>query len=169
MASNSGLSVGGSKGQPRLNCSHCFKPGHTIDCCWALHGKPVEVTNRSKAEKATIAHIEMASVAVELGCAVGIKDIALDEWLWDLGALASMTPDAGLLHNLRLLDHPTQVRLGDGWLIPVVAKGDLHSSINIDGWKLELFFLNILHVPDLGQNLLSSFIILNNGYWMCGN
>jgi hypothetical protein len=45
-----------------------------------------------------------------------------------------------------------------------MAIGDLHSSINIDGWKLELFFPDILHVPKLGQNLLSSFVILNNGY-----
>jgi hypothetical protein len=168
--SGTGPSMGGSKGQPRPNCSHCFKPGHTIDRCWALHGKPVEHgTNKPKAEKATVAHVETASVAVELGCTVGIKDIAPDEWLWDSGASASMTPDAGLLHNLWPLDHPTQVRLGDGRSIPIAAIGDLHSSININSQKLELFFPDVLHVPELGQNLLSSFVILNNGYQMRGN
>jgi hypothetical protein len=110
LTSGTGPSMGGSKGQPRLNCSHCFKPSHTINRCWALHGKPVEHgTNKPKAEKATIVHVKTASVAIELGCAIGIKDIALDEWLWDSGASASMTPDTRLLHNLQPLDHLTQV------------------------------------------------------------
>lgn len=43
-----------------------------------------------------------------------------------------MTPDASLLHNLWPLDKPTHAWLWDSWLIPVAAKGDVHSSIYIN-------------------------------------
>ena len=80
-----------------------------------------------------------------------------------------MTPNAALLHNIRPLAKPTQVRLGDGRLIQACTQGDLHSRINVDNRELELCFPNVMHVPELGQNLLSSYVILKNGYRIAGN
>jgi len=80
-----------------------------------------------------------------------------------------MTQNITLLHDVRPLKEPTRVKLGDGRYIQAVSRGDLHSCINIDGKALELFFPNVLHVPKLGQNLLSAHLILKNGYSITGN
>ena len=48
-------------------------------------------------------------------------------------------------------------------------QGDLCSWINIDNHELKLCFPNMLHMLELSQNLLSSYVILRNGYQIMGN
>jgi len=80
-----------------------------------------------------------------------------------------MTHNITLAHDVCPLKEPTRVKLGDGKCIQAVSRGDLHCCINIDGKTLGLFFPNVLYVPKLGQNLLSTHSILKNGSCITGN
>ncbi len=143
-----------------------------IDKCWALHGKPITALSKSLGSdeaKVNAVHVETASVAVESALTIRAMTLKREGWLWDSGTSTSMTPDISLLHNIRALSKPTRVRLRDRRLIHANMQGDLLSHINVNNHEIDLFFPGVLHIPGLGQNLLSLNTILNNGYRINSN
>lgn len=96
--------------------------------------------------KANMVHVELPLVVLEMALTGGTTAWCYKEWLWD-----SM-----LLHNMWLLDKQTHIHLRDRQLIQATTQGDLHSWINVNNSEIDLYFPDVLHVPKLSQNLLSS-------------
>jgi hypothetical protein len=164
---NSSGQPSSSRGKAKPNCSHCFKPGHTINKCWALHRRPTAAPSKQSGSvkaKANMVHIKTASIAIKSALTSRATPHNREGWLWDSSASSSMMPNISLLHNVRALTKPTQVQLRDRQLIHTSTQGDLHSHINVNDQEIKLFFPSVLHMPKLSQNLLSSNTILNNGY-----
>jgi len=100
-------------GKATLNCSHCYKVGHTHEKCWVLHGRPNGQTGAKDGKPPAEQQVLVAEVATTTR--VGQNNINSNKWLWDSGATQAMTHSITLLHDVRPLKEKTRVKLGDGW------------------------------------------------------
>jgi len=101
-----------STGKATLNCSHCYKVGHTCEKCLVLYGRPDGKTGAKDGKPPAEQEVSVAEVATTTR--VGQNNINSNEWLWDSGATQAMTHSITLLHYVRPFKEPTRVKLGDG-------------------------------------------------------
>ncbi|KAE8729490.1 putative Kinase family protein / peptidoglycan-binding LysM domain-containing protein [Hibiscus syriacus] len=168
--------------QNRLWCEHCQKPGHMIDQCWKLHGKPADwQPTRSRFQKE--AHIPsqddssssfskkqieepqqiLSSMTVN---PTNVTYTAIDgnnpyafsiQWIIDSGALDHMTGNIDLLKEYNKSSLPAFIKIADDSLTTVKGSGSATLNKN-------LILHNVLYVPRLACNLLSvSKLIKDSG------
>ncbi len=76
------------------------------------------------------------------------------DWFIDSGCSEHVTYDRDLF-SLYIEHEQSNVKLGDGNSVKVVGKGDITLRITVNGDPRHCRLLNVLHVPDLGYQLLS--------------
>ncbi len=76
------------------------------------------------------------------------------DWFIDSGCSEHKTYDRDLFSPY--VEHEqSNVKLGDGTSVKVVGEGDITLAITVNGEPRQCRLLNVLHVPDLGYQLLS--------------
>lgn len=134
---NNGLNQGQQRKRPW--CDHCHKPGHKIDGCWDLHGKPPDwkpKQNRNRAYQATV------------------NDQSSTPFSKD-----QMDQLYKMLSNFQTSSQPSE-GLPSGSL---VHKGNFSKALNtISQTKNPWIVDSGAHVPNLSCNLLSISQLTNN-------
>lgn len=129
-SNNRSISPGSSK---RVICQFCDKPNHTAKVCYKLHGHPSKRSNMPAAHHARTLPPGMS------------------DWISDSGATHHITRDLDHLHLSQPYTGSDQLIVGDGSGLPIsnTGKSVLHTHTH------SLQLSNVLHVPNISQNLLS--------------
>ena len=157
-------------------CDFCSYSGHTLSQCYkylAAQKKAQEEAqarkSRSKSQKARKAQEESPVPAEFAGNAsrllAGAQSHANHaDWNADTGATSIMTPHRHWMHNYTPKRVP--VKLADETIIYSAGIGSVYFEPEIGGRKTELIeFTRVLHVPQLGNNLLAVLYLTRNcGY-----
>ena len=83
-------------------------------------------------------------------------------------------------HKVVMVDYvefssPGKVRSGDNRVVEAPGKGNVLVNVKVGGCYEPVQLLNVLYVPDLAKNLLSTSVIAKRGYyiavlsWMMNN
>lgn len=170
-------------------CTHCKRQGHTADRCWT---NPANPNNRlgGRARRPANTHSRAgaaSSVATppstnntrhpRKGCAKGKqeadkffmlnlvvqRDTQQTDILVDSGASAHMSPFRHLLHNVHSIPK-REIKLGDNSVVTAQMAGDMCMRIP-HGRRTYLTVVakDVLCVPSLGLNLLSSACLASRG------
>ena len=177
------VSQGGDRGcfrkpggdhRSRFKCDHCHKIGHTVDRCWALHGRTPKIAN--VAQTTALAPVESASVSqtppaifndflrwyedrqafgstasiAHTGNSfVGIShSTSVGPWVLDSGGTDHITSNKTLFSSLSTSGYLPSVTMANGSQTQSQGLGIVHPfpSLSVD---------NVLYVPGSPFNLLS--------------
>ena len=160
-----------SDGKSRLLCTHCGKQGHVESTCWEKHPdlRPKKQQSGGDSQARIAFHTAFNSHAVRKASVVGNGvDAAAkghpDHWILDSGASEHFTPYLQLYKKYLRFREPVDIQ---------TAKGHLHGigigSINVTvmdgrGNSKIVELKNVLHVPEMDSNLLSSNVLVDNGF-----
>ena len=145
------LIAGQNKGLRKpFTCHYCHKPGHfKKDCRKYLAAQKKQA---SVAEKKEIPGSD-GDVFVTIHALAAISS---GTWIVDSGATCHMCNDKNLFTDMRDLDTPQQVTLGDGSPLEGPAEGTVKLDMILpDGSTQNCKLKNVLYVPKLSYNLLS--------------
>jgi len=78
-----------STGKSTLNCSHCYKVGHTREKCWVLHGRPNGKTG-AKDQGSPLQNSKVSVAEVATTTRVGKNNINSNEWLYGIQELLKL-------------------------------------------------------------------------------
>lgn len=118
-------------------CDHCNKKGHIQKNCFAYKKlMKEESTPKGNAHNAF--------------CAFLSTDSQQNSWYLDSGASSHMTPDGRMLKNMRTPDIKSVV-IASNKSLQCEAKGEAVLKLNESDVEIK----NVLHIPELGFNLLS--------------
>ena len=79
-----------------------------------------------------------------------------DSWIVDSGATCHMCNDRSLFIELRKLDNPLEVTLGDGYNLDAIGRGVVVPETKLPSGRTKRCKLqDVLYVPKLSYNLLS--------------
>jgi transposase InsO family protein len=153
--------------KPRLLCTHCGKRGHVASTCWDLHPdlkpkKEQSIDARAHIAFYTDSHDDRKASVIGNGVDNGKGHP--DHWILDSGASEHFSPYRDLYERYIPLREATDVQTAKGRL-----RGIGIGSINVtvvdgrgDFRTVEL--KNVLHVPGMDSNLLSSNVLIENGF-----
>ena len=145
------LITGQNKGLRKpFTCHYCHKPGHfKKDCRKYLAAQKKQA---SVAKKKEIPGSD-GDVFVTIHALAAISS---GTWIVDSGATCHMCNDKNLFTDMRDLDTPQQVTLGDGSPLEGPAEGTVKLDMILpDGSTQNCKLKNVLYVPKLSYNLLS--------------
>lgn len=131
-------------------CYNCGGIGHVKKYC----KKPVKTENDR--ETRGNAYEGKANNAFSALLASEVKDV--NRWFIDSGASNHMTPHSNILSNMRRSD-VGNIIAADKTNMQCHEKGDTTLNIN----DLSIVVKNVLHVPELGFNLLSIYKMVQSG------
>lgn len=141
----------------RPHCTHCKLPGHLESRCWTKypHLNPVN-RNKSDSKPAFIANQSDEDPVV---CLMAKYEEAnepknSDKWFVDSGCSNHMTYNKSLFSSYAT-GHYSSVELGNSKTTIVAGKGTIDINIFVDGKQVKCRLNNVLHVPELGYQLLS--------------
>jgi hypothetical protein len=102
-------------------------------------------------------HNTSASVcfAANVASAVSTTSEATADWLLDTGASCHMTPNKAMFTNYRAIGSLPTVRVADGNNAAIAGIGEVMLVTRVNGRLCTRHVLNVVHVPDLQQNLFS--------------
>ena len=141
----------------RPYCNYCKRLGHTESKCWTKFPN-MNPHNKSKSytKPALFANQSDEDPVV---CLMAKYDNAGEpknsgKWFIDSGCSNHMTYNKRLFSSYTS-DHPSAVELGNGNKAEVRGKGTVEIYISVHGKRVKCVLQNVLHVPDLGYQLLS--------------
>ena len=156
-------------GNPRnsgLICTHCKKAGHVESTCWSLHpelrrnGKPSINETVNIAFHTTSSVIRQASVKADVKTG---EQCDPNHWILDSGASEHFSPYRQLYSSYLPLKEAVNVLTAKGRM-QGVGVGNIDIMVEDGGGlPLRITLLNVLHVPDMDVNLLSTNVLLANG------
>ena len=162
----------GGKGRPW--CDHCHRPGHTIDKCWSLHGRPpraAQIVQSSVAPSASTSQLTPDSTSTPSytdflkwfedrqasGSTATIADAGTSfagisrssgPWVLDSGATDHITGNKSLFSSLTTSGNLPMVTMANGSQTQSQGIGIVHPSSSLS-------IHNVLYVPGAPFNLLS--------------
>ncbi len=141
----------------RPYCNHCKRLGHIEAKCWIKfpHLNP-RANNQSDPKKVFIAnHGDKDSVVCLMAnYETSGEQPKFGKWFVDSGCSNHMTFNKSLFSSYSA-SHPSFVALGNNKTLQVVGRGTLRITIVVKGKQVECILKDVLHVPDLGYQLLS--------------
>ena len=144
-----------SKSRP--SCDHCGKAGHISSKCW----KKFPHLNPHKKKASDVKPALLASQDEEetIVCLMAKYENSSEpkksgNWFIDSGCSNHMTYDKSLFSSYSL-GHHLSVQLGNNNTAKVVGSGNITLPIQVRGKELKCKLSNVLHVPELGYQLLS--------------
>ena len=147
-------SVSKSKGQ--LKCYACGKRGYFAKDCRSSKKREKNVSHDPNCSRinAQVAQISDDQTEVDVGFALPVtsKYCKMDGiWIIDSGASQHMASDQNLLQDFHVYEKPHEIKLaGNCDLIYAVGEGNIKKNK-----EMLVDLMNVLYVPDLGDNLLS--------------
>ncbi|HTS05200.1 MAG TPA: DDE-type integrase/transposase/recombinase, partial [Candidatus Eisenbacteria bacterium] len=149
-----------------LLCTHCNKRGHVESTCWAKKDKPkASITGEAKVAFQTAAETTKTARKAHIE---GHGNTDGDggnptHWILDSGASEHFTPHKHILIDYRSLDEPVEVNTAKGKLHGI-GVGSVHITVEgQDGVQVQVTLEEVLHVPGMDSNLLSSNVLLGKG------
>ena len=157
---------GNSNGKSNLLCTNCLRKGHVEATCWA---KYPHLKDKSKS---SIAAASEARVAFRT-TTKAVRKINVDKndgecgnpkhWILDSGASEHFTLHKNILIDYKSLDKPVEVNTAKGKLHGI-GTGSVHLTVEGQGGTLiSIIVHEVLHVPGMDSNLLSSNVLLDKG------
>ena len=146
----------------KRECYNCKSTEHMIrDCPKPRQGKQRgrgrgRGQQRSHSHKANVSETSAQNDSEEYGFSTGDNPDLVQEWLMDSGATRHMTPDKAVFKTYTPLDKPEKVMIADGRSVDAIAKGNIPITVRVNRRVTRTAILyDVLHVPDLKQNLFS--------------
>ena len=141
----------------RPYCHHCKQHGHFESRCWTKypHLDPIH-RNSSSAKPALIANQsdEDPFICLMAKYENSSEPKRSNKWFVDSGCSNHMTFNKSLFSSYTS-GHPSSVELGNSTSAKIVGIGTMVVSILVHGRKVRCILKNVLHVPELGYQLLS--------------
>lgn len=176
---NNYRSSNGKKDQKKHKCGRCKTSRHNNDSYWHQHPEKApqgwkphnnkekkQQHNHGKAEPHHAFTTNVASTVSERLASVLLSQNTNNDWIFDSGASTHMTHQLDLLTNYRVID--SIVRIGKGH-IKAHGIGSVTLRVTTSKGSSTVTFNNILHVPELEANLLSSETLRNKGLFYQNN
>ncbi|KAL5493040.1 hypothetical protein ACEPAI_4488 [Sanghuangporus weigelae] len=171
-------------------CLNCKRGYHSVQKCWApgggsinncppsyrvptdllhkerthlasmrkeLEDKERALTTSTPNHLAQVAHVT-AELSRQFMMAVTEHPIESTSWLVDSGATSHFTNDRSLFIDYEPLD--TEVGMPNLTGINATGRGSIRLGFNLNGHTTHLVIRNIIHVPSIGYNLLSTIKLL---------
>ena len=136
-------------------CNYCHKIGHkAVDCFKRKANEKQDDKNRDYKSKVNLVESEYKAL---LAFHMDNQD---DDWLIDSGATNHMCSNKICFVNYETV-HGRDVIIADGRKVPIIGKGDV--VIQDSNTNRILKLTDVLHVPQLKQNLLSVVKAISNG------
>src|SRR5579871_1244023 len=157
---------GKSHAKAKLKCTHCERTGHVEATCWAKY--PELKSKANKAASQPNLAFSVSKAIVHEARIDGNKDDETggspSHWILDSGATEHFTPHRHLYNTYEQLEKPVDV---------ITAKRKLHGigigaiEVTLEGAggkHVTVTLENVLHVPGMDSNLLSSNVLLKRGF-----
>lgn len=165
------LYAGRPSATPRtVICFGCRQPGHIRRNCPQLQAARDRKTQGSdKAAAAAVSPAEgdifmfMARVSDTVSATGSTTAACSDEWLVDSGASRHMCNNRAAFTSYLPLREHNSVILGNGAVIDAIGIGTVDVRANVGGELKLVRLVNVLHVPQLAQNLVSVKSAANAG------
>ena len=145
------------KGDPKkhLTCHFCKKPGHFKRDCrkfLATQQEKRQSSNAADAKKPACSESEREVLVTTHALTASSRQ----KWIVDSGATCHMCNDKDLFSEIKGLETPQEITLGDGHVLQATAEGTVTlTTLLPDGNTKECELKNVLLVPKLSYSLLS--------------
>ena len=148
-------------------CHHCGKFGHIRRNCnergrIKFNTSQKQTRNKLKANRTEVRRRDISSSDRDcIGLMVNhmmspSSSNRMKDWIVNSGATCHMCNDDKLFVELRSLNQPLEVTLGDGWTVEATGQGTVVLEMASTSVKTRRCELNeLLYVPDLSYNSLS--------------
>ena len=149
-----------------LLCTHCNKRGHVESTCCIkyphLKDKPkASITGETKVSFHTTAETTKTARKVHIGA--NGEGGNPDHWILGSGASEHFTPHKHILIDYKSLDEPVEVNTAKGKLHGI-GTGSVHITVEGQDCALVQATLEeVLYIPGMDFNLLSSNVLLGKG------
>lgn len=130
----------------RTRCGNCRQLGHWWREC--PEKKRGDLANKQDGDKQP----HKLNICLNLG---DLPSEASNLWVVDTGATGHMCNNALWFSQLELYDNPLGASVGDGRSIPILGKGTIKFSCQINGVEIEGEMKNVNFIPSLATNLFS--------------
>ena len=153
-------SISKSKSRRQLQCYACGKKGHFAKDCRSPKKREKNVSHEQNYPRinAQVAHISEDQIQDDAGFALTVtsKYCKIDGvWIIDSGASQHMVSDKNLLKDFHAYEKPHDIKLaGNCDLAYAIGEGNI-KKIKFECGEMLVNLMNVLYVPDLGDNLLS--------------
>ena len=148
---------GGYQRRSSYYCNFCKRTGHTESRCWAKfpHLNPSR-NNRPSSNPALIANQSDEDPVVCLMAKYenSSEPRNSDKWFVDSGCSNHMTFNKSMFSSYTTA-HTSSVELGNSNTVKVLGTGTVVIPISVNGKRVKCILKNMLHVPELGYQLLS--------------
>ena len=135
----------------QLTCHYCKKPGHFKRDC-----RKFLASQQGKKEAACVAGEKPESDDEAFVTTHALSASSKRNWIVDSGATCHMSNDKEVFNELKSLDAPQEVTLGDGHALQATAKGTVTLEMLLpDGSTKRCKLNDVLLVPTLSHSLLS--------------
>ena len=152
-ASGNALSSFGKRRRTGIKCFFCDMPGHIKRNC---HLFKKENSKNSKSEVKHGKLVKSDSDDEIVLHALSSSDLEVsNSWIVDSGASNHMTHDESLFLNMRNLNKPISISLGDGHKLETTKIGDVKLNYFLEGKSKHLILKDVYYIPGLAFNLLS--------------
>ena len=139
----------GYKKPKSFTCHYCQKPGHYKKDCRKFLAAQKKQASLAKKEDPGSDNEAFVTIHALAGSSSG-------SWIVDSGATCHMCNDRTLFVDMRNLESPQQVTLGDGSPLEGPAEGTVKLEMILpDGNTQKCKLENVLYVPKLSYSLLS--------------
>jgi transposase InsO family protein len=144
------------KGKPQ--CYNCKGFGHVQKDCRAKNTQQANCVAEKEDESSLFYASLNAPESTNEACFSSSNCSNETQWYLDSGCTNHMTSNEGIFVDME--DSNSKVRLGNGDVVNVKGKG----RIGVQTKKGSRLIRDVMHVPDLDQNLLSVGQLLENNY-----
>jgi len=144
----------GRPGGPRRRpyCNHCRRLGHIESKCWTKYPNLDPRNNGGPSKPALIASLGDEDPTVCL--MANSHNNNTGKWVIDSGCSNHMTFNKSLFSSYTV-GHPSSVDFGNNNTAEVAGIGTVEIPILVEGKKVKCKLNNVMHVPELGYQLLS--------------
>jgi hypothetical protein len=148
-----------SKSKSTLLCTHCQKRGHVESTCWTKHPHLKDSPKPAATEEARVAFYTTARKAHIGGNGENGNP---QHWILDSGASEHFSPHRHILIDYKTLNEPVDVNTAKGKLHGI-GTGSVHLTVEGQDGLTPIVLTEVLHVPGMDSNLVSSNVLLGKG------
>lgn len=141
-------------------CSHCKKVGHEVSKCWKLYPHLNPHKKSKTAIIATQSDEDPTICLLSRKVKVGTSNSA--DWFIDSGCSNHMTYDKSIISSYSSGEY-SPVELGNSKTAQVLGSGNVNLTLSVNGKSTNCILQNVLHVPDLGYQLISVLTMDRSG------